>query len=161
MLNDYLRAWHAGVGKWGNNTDINSSSIGIEIDNNGFEGFSEEQISSLLKVLGGLKRAYNIPSANFIGHSDIAPTRKVDPNVTFPWKRLADNGFGLWWSDTTGVAVPDNFNAMQALRLIGYDTKDSAAAVASFKRKFLQLDKNSALTEDDKKVIYSLFRKVE
>jgi N-acetylmuramoyl-L-alanine amidase len=112
-------------------------------------------------VLGGLKRAYNIPSANFIGHSDIAPTRKVDPNVTFPWKRLADNGFGLWWSDTTGVAVPENFNAMQALRLIGYDTKDSAAAVASFKRKFLQLDKNSALTEDDKKVIYSLFRKVE
>jgi N-acetylmuramoyl-L-alanine amidase len=161
MLNDYLRAWHAGVGKWGNNTDINSSSIGIEIDNNGFEPFSEEQITSLLKVLGGLKRAYNIPSANFIGHSDIAPTRKVDPNVTFPWKRLADNGFGLWWSDTTGVAVPENFNAMQALRLIGYDTKDSAAAVASFKRKFLQLDKNSALTEDDKNVIYSLFRKVE
>jgi N-acetylmuramoyl-L-alanine amidase len=48
MLNDYLRAWHGGVSKWGNNTDINSSSIGIEIDNNGLETFTDQQISSLL-----------------------------------------------------------------------------------------------------------------
>src|SRR6476660_5829610 len=84
MLNDYFRAWHGGVAKWGNNTDINSSSIGIEIDNDGYEPFSEPAITSLLKILSGLKKAYNIPAANFIGHADIAPTRKNDPNVNFP-----------------------------------------------------------------------------
>lgn len=84
MLNDLLRAHHAGVSKWGNATDINSSSIGIELDNNGSEGFSEAQISSLLQLLGRLKRAYNIPAANFVGHADVAPGRKVDPNRYFP-----------------------------------------------------------------------------
>src|SRR5215218_5019940 len=72
MLKDYLRAWHGGVARWGNNTDLNSSSIGIEIDNNGFEEFTDAQIGSLLALLGNLKRAYTIPPANFIGHADIA-----------------------------------------------------------------------------------------
>src|SRR5262245_60938998 len=70
MLNDLLRAHHAGVSKWGNATDINSSSIGIEVDNNGFEPFSEPQVNSLLELLGRLKRAYNIPVTNFVGHAD-------------------------------------------------------------------------------------------
>ena len=99
MLNDYFRGWHGGVGKWGNNADLNSSSIGIELDNNGFEEFSEAQIQSLLAVLKNLKEDYNIPAENFIGHSDIAPGRKVDPNVNFPWKRLAEEGFGLWYDE--------------------------------------------------------------
>ncbi|MEI9806704.1 MAG: N-acetylmuramoyl-L-alanine amidase [Bacteroidota bacterium] len=83
MLNDLLRAHHAGVSKWGNATDLNSSSIGIEIDNNGFEAFTDEQISSLNELLGRLKRSYSIPAANFVGHADIAPGRKVDPNRFF------------------------------------------------------------------------------
>jgi N-acetylmuramoyl-L-alanine amidase len=161
MLNDYLRAWHGGIARWGNNTDINSSSIGIEIDNNGFEPFSDDQVNSLLTILASLKKAYAIPAANFIGHSDIAPTRKVDPNVTFPWKKLADNGFGLWWSDTSKVIVPQNFNNLQALKIIGYDTRDSAAAIKAFKRKFEQQDNSAFLTEGDRKILYSLFRKVE
>src|SRR3954470_11944931 len=69
MLNDYLRAWHAGAGKWGNETDINSSSIGIEIDNNGFEPFTDAQVNSLTALLGKIKKSFNIPAANFIGHS--------------------------------------------------------------------------------------------
>src|SRR4026209_1919408 len=73
MLNDLLRAHHAGVGKWGNISDMNSESIGIEIDNNGGEPFSEPQMNSLLLLLERLKRAYNIPQANFIGHMDWAP----------------------------------------------------------------------------------------
>lgn len=97
MLNDYLRAWHGGVARWGNTTDINSSSIGIELDNNGIEPFDEPQIASLLQVLANLKKAYNIPTANFIGHADIAPARKTDPSALFPWKRLAKAGFGLWY----------------------------------------------------------------
>lgn len=161
MLNDYLRAWHGGVGKWGNNTDINSSSIGIEIDNNGVDSFSTEQINTLLQLLQNLKKTYTIPIANFIGHSDIAPARKVDPNVTFPWKKLADAGFGLWWNDTTKIAVPLNFNALQALRIIGYDTKDSSAVIQAFNRKFLQQDKNAMLNDASLKILYSLYRKYE
>jgi N-acetylmuramoyl-L-alanine amidase len=158
MLNDYLRAWHGGVGKWGNNTDINSSSIGIEIDNNGVDVFTEEQIASLLNVLAALKKNHTIPAANFIGHSDIAPTRKVDPNIHFPWKRLADAGYGLWWGDTTGVQVPDNFNHLQALRIIGYDIKDSSAAIGAFKRKFTQQE-SKALNEGDKKILLMLYQR--
>lgn len=161
MLNDYLRAWHGGVAKWGNVTDVNSSSIGIEIDNNGFDTFSLAQINSLLTLLQTLKKAYAIPTANFIGHADIAPTRKNDPNVTFPWKQLADSGFGLWWSDTTGVKVPKDFNPMQALRIIGYDIRDSAAVIQTFKRKYVQKEGSAALSDSDKKILYTLYRKFE
>lgn len=161
MLNDYLRAWHGGIGRWGNNTDINSSSIGIEIDNNGFDVFSDAQVNSLLLLLKNLKKAYGIPVANFIGHYDIAPTRKVDPNVHFPWKKLADAGFGHWWSDTTGVAVPPTFNNLQALRIIGYEIKDSSAVMKAFKRKYLQQEGNAVLTEGDRKILYTLYRRYE
>ncbi|MBA9076765.1 N-acetylmuramoyl-L-alanine amidase [Rufibacter quisquiliarum] len=99
MLHDYLRAWHGGNARWGTTTDLNSTSIGIELDNNGYEPFQEAQISSLLKVLAILKKTHGIPAANFIGHSDIAPSRKVDPNPTFPWKRLAEAGFGVWYDE--------------------------------------------------------------
>jgi len=158
MLNDYLRAWHAGNGKWGNLTDINSSSVGIELDNNGFEPFTETQINNLLVVLRSLKKKYNIPTANFIGHSDIAPTRKVDPNRFFPWQQLAQNGFGNWY-DTTAVQVPDAFNAVQALRIIGYDTRDSVAAIKAFKLHFVQQDSIAVINDADRKIIYDLCRK--
>ena len=160
MLNDYLRAWHGGVAKWGNLTDINSSSIGIELDNNGFEPFTDQQISSLFILLERLKRNYNIPTANFIGHSDIAPGRKVDPNRNFPWKQLADRGYGLWY-DTVGLKVPDPFNSMQALRVVGYDIKDSASAVYSFKLHFVQNDSTNWINDEDKKILFDLAKKYQ
>jgi N-acetylmuramoyl-L-alanine amidase len=162
MLNDYLRAWQAGVSKWGNNTDINSSSIGIEIDNNGFEAFTDQQITSLLTLLATIKKTFTIPTANFIGHQDIAPGRKVDPNVYFPWKKLADSGFGIWWGDTANVRVPPDFNALQALRIVGYDIKDSVSVIQTFKRKYEQIeDKSAVLNETDRKILYTLYRKFE
>ncbi len=158
MLNDYLRAWHAGTGRWGNVTDVNSSSIGIELDNNGFEAFTEAQINSLLQVLKTLKKNYSIPTANFIGHADIAPRRKVDPNRYFPWQQLAQNGYGYWY-DTANVKLPENFNAIQSLRIIGYDTKDSVAAIRAFKLHFVQQDSIPRLNEADKKIIYDLYKR--
>jgi N-acetylmuramoyl-L-alanine amidase len=158
MLNDYLRAWHAGISRWGNITDVNSSSIGIEIDNNGFEPFTEQQVNSLLVLLGALKKNYSIPAANFIGHSDIAPVRKVDPNVTFPWQKLAEKGYGLWYGDTSKITLPLGFNSMQALRIIGYDTRDSSAAIEAFKRHFETQDKSRTLSEGDKKILFDLSR---
>ncbi|MFD2718083.1 N-acetylmuramoyl-L-alanine amidase [Hymenobacter monticola] len=206
MLNDYLRAWHGGAAKWGNTTDINSSSIGIELDNNGTEPFSEPQMASLVRVLAGLKKTYGIPTANFIGHADIAPTRKNDPSALFPWKRLADNGFGLWYdagplpspfvADSAAalasrllnptVTLPEDdlttpkapvdsskvdaqlarlnspitsFNPKDALRIIGYDTKDLPAAVRAFKLHFIQTNVGGPLTEADNRILYNLYKK--
>lgn len=157
MLNDYMRAQHAGISKWGNLIDINSSSIGIELDNNGYEPFDSLQINSLMVLLNRLKQKYTIPTANFIGHGDIAPTRKNDPNFRFPWKLLATNGYGLWFDDTL-VPAPANFNPYIALRIIGYDLKDSTAAVRSFKRHFLQ-DTTKRLNAVDTLVLSNLLRK--
>jgi len=160
MLNDYLRAWHAGAGRWGNVTDINSSSIGIELDNIGTERFPAAQVASLMKLLDTLKKRHSIPPANFIGHADIAPTRKDDPNVYFPWKQLAENGFGLWYNDTTGVLVPEAFNYLQALRIVGYDIKDTSAAIIAFKRHFVE-DTIPIFRDQDKKILYSIYKKYE
>jgi N-acetylmuramoyl-L-alanine amidase len=160
MLNDYLRAWQAGTSKWGNATDINSLSIGIEIDNNGFEPFTEPQINSLLQLLDRIKKAYNIPTANFIGHADISPGRKVDPNKYFPWQKLAENGFGLWY-DTTGIQVPLNFDAVQALRIIGYDIIKPEAAIQSFKLHFVQTDSTKTINDDDMKILFDLEKKYQ
>jgi len=160
MLNDYLRAWQAGVSKWGNATDINSLSIGIEIDNNGFEPFTDPQIISLLQLLDRLKKAYNIPTANFIGHADIAPGRKVDPNRYFPWQKLAENGFGFWY-DTVGIQVPANFDAMQALRVIGYDIVKPEAAIQSFKLHFVQADSTKSINDEDRKILLDLEKKYQ
>jgi N-acetylmuramoyl-L-alanine amidase len=160
MLNDLLRGHHAGVSKWGNATDINSSSIGIEIDNNGFEPFTDEQINSLLIVLDRLKKAYNIPIANFIGHADIAPGRKVDPNRNFPWQKLSEQGYGYWY-DTTNVQVDSAFNAMYALRIIGYDIKKDTNAIQSFKLHFVQNDSSKVITDSDKKILMDLVKKYQ
>jgi N-acetylmuramoyl-L-alanine amidase len=171
-LNDYLRAWHGGAARWGNVTDINSVSIGIELDNDGTEPFQEAQLASLLKVLGSLKKTYNIPAANFIGHGDIAPTRKNDPSALFPWQRLAQRGFGLWYdaavltdttaapfaTDSLGLPLP-GLTPREALRIIGYDTQDLNAAIAAFKRHFVPGETGPELTELDRRILFNLYRK--
>ena len=162
MLSDYLRAWHAGASKWGNVTDMNSCSIGIELDNDGLSPFQPQQINSLLVLLDTLRLRYNIPAANFIGHGDIAPTRKVDPSAYFPWQQLSEKGFGLWY-DTTATVVPENFNALQALRIVGYDIKDSTNTIKAFKRHFIPADSTTGtnLDEGEKKILFSIMQKSE
>lgn len=158
MVNDYLRANHAGVGRWGNDTDLNSSSIGIELDNNGLgEPYSEALMASLIKLLGTLKQKYNIPTANFIGHADIAPGRKTDP-YKFPWKQLADHGFGIW-QDGLLIHPTADFDPVMALRVIGYDTRNLSNAIKSFKLHFVQTDENPVLSDDDKLILYNLYTK--
>jgi N-acetylmuramoyl-L-alanine amidase len=158
MVNDYLRSNHAGAGKWGSVTDMNSISLGIEVDNRGNEPFTDAQLKSLLLLMTQLKKAYNIPQANFIGHQDFAPKRKVDPGTYFPWKKLAENGFGYWSDDVLEVA-PENFDYKTALRLIGYDTSDLNAAIIAFKRHFVQLDSTARLSQLDLNVLYNVYQK--
>jgi N-acetylmuramoyl-L-alanine amidase len=160
LLNDYLRAWHAGAARWGNDLDINSNSIGIELDNNGFESFTDPQMNSLLQLLARLKKTYNIPTANFIGHGDIAPARKNDPNWRFPWQLLAQKGYGYWYSDTTNVQLPQTFDELQALRIIGYDMKDTSASIVAFKRHWLQ-DTTKGLDSAQMKILFTVMKKYE
>jgi N-acetylmuramoyl-L-alanine amidase len=157
MVNDLLRANHAGIGKWGNTTDLNSCSIGIEIDNDGFEPYSEVQINSIITLLSALKKRYKIPAANFIGHADIAPSRKPDPH-DFPWKRLAKKGFGLWYDDVLKMP-PAEYDTKAALRIIGYDTSNLPAAITAFKRHFVQTDISPTLTAADKLILFNLYPK--
>ncbi len=159
MLNDYLRAWHAGRSKWGNISDINSISLGIELDNNGKEPFSDAQISALLTLLETLRAKYQIPMTNFIGHADIAPMRKDDPSVLFPWKRLAEHGFGVWYDESNLAPLPADFNYVDALRIVGYDVSNLPATIRAFKRKFIVVDVNSVMTEYDKRVLFNLYRR--
>ena len=158
MVNDYLRANHAGVSKWGKNTDLNSSSIGIELDNNGIgDVWQDAQINSLMKLLATLKKKYVIPQSNFIGHSDIAPGRKNDPK-NFPWKKLAENGFGYWYDEVLQPA-PADFDSEKALRYIGYNTAKLPAAIEAFKLHFIQTDVTKTLTPFDLSVLYNVYLK--
>jgi N-acetylmuramoyl-L-alanine amidase len=158
MLNDYMRAWHAGVSKWGSISDMNSCSIGIELDNRGNEPFAPAQINSLLALLAKLKKDYNIPTANFIGHGDIAPGRKPDPGIRFPWEVLAQKGFG-YYADMIIVPAPANFDSATALRLIGYDTRNLPAAIGAFKRHFVQREDSTTLTQFDLDVLFNVYKK--
>lgn len=158
MVNDYLRAQHAGAGKWGNDTDMNSSSIGIELDNNGTtDVFTDAQINSLCALLATLKKKYSIPTANFIGHADYAPGRKNDPK-NFPWKTLAKKGFGYWYDDVLEMP-PADFDTTNALRIIGYNVKNLNYAIEAFKIHFVQTDISQTLTETDKLILYNVYKK--
>ena len=114
LVDERARAWHVGESKWGADTDLNSASLGIELDNNGNEPFADPQISALLRLLADIKERYHIPAANFLGHADVAPKRKTDPSRYFPWKALADHGFGLW-CDPPFAEPPLAFDATAAL----------------------------------------------
>ena len=102
MIEEKKIAWHAGKSKWKNYKNLNKNSIGIELANPGhkfgYENFSVRQINSLIKLCKYLKRKFKINKENFLGHSDIAPLRKVDPGEKFPWKKLSKFNLGTWYS---------------------------------------------------------------
>ena len=154
LVADGHRAWHAGGGRWGTITDLNSASIGIEIDNDGREPFSEPQVEALLRLLEDLTTRLRIPRSQVIGHSDLAPTRKIDPGALFPWRRLAEAGFGVWPADDAPPA-PQGFDGMRALRLVGYDTTDPEAAVRAFRLRF-RGDANTVLEDEDLRILHAL-----
>lgn len=140
LVDERRRAWHAGVSYWGGNTDLNSASIGIELDNTGAEPYTDPQVTRLLVLLKDLKDRYRIPANNFLGHGDVAPRRKVDPSHHFPWERLAKEGFGLWCRQQPDVPAAETPDPLLALQLIGYDVSEPTAALAAFRRHFLGVD---------------------
>lgn len=160
LVDERARAWHAGESKWGAHTDINSVSLGIELDNNGREPFSDAQIASLLRLLADLRERYQIPAAHFLGHADVAPRRKTDPSRYFPWKTLADHGFGLW-CEPPFPQPPPAFDATAALRALGYDTGDAAGAIGAFHLHFLPDEASSGLSARGRALLYCLYESAD
>ena len=157
LVDERHRAWHAGRSRWGADADLNSSSIGIELDNDGTEPFLAAQIETLLGLLADLKHRYRIPTANFLGHADVAPGRKADPSALFPWRELARRGYGLW-CDPPFPPAPEGFDPELALQALGYDLGNRDAAVHAFKLHFVQIEANATLTASDRDLLYCLLQ---
>jgi N-acetylmuramoyl-L-alanine amidase len=149
LVSEDARAWHAGASWWGGLTDLNSASIGIELDNDGEEYFADAQIAALLPLLADLKVRYKIPTANFIGHADVAPRRKADPSRLFPWRTLAAQGYGLWCEAEEGIPPAPGFDALLGLQALGYDTRDAEMARLAFRRHFAGDDSSATLDAAD------------
>tara|TARA_Y100001935_G_C17274060_1_gene493621 strand:- start:129 stop:845 length:717 start_codon:yes stop_codon:yes gene_type:complete len=100
IVPDLYVAWHAGISFWKKDVLLNNKSIGIELSNpghmNGYTFFSKKQINSLIKLSKILIKKFNIKKENVLGHSDIAPLRKIDPGEKFPWKLLSKKNICLW-----------------------------------------------------------------
>ncbi|MET1755582.1 N-acetylmuramoyl-L-alanine amidase [Novosphingobium sp. RD2P27] len=135
------RAWHAGKSYWRGITDVNSASIGIELANPGHEfgyrPFPEPQMDALLPLLADMMDRHDIPRANVVGHSDVAPARKQDPGEYFDWARLGQLGLALEIPKAKMNLFYDNPGAFYlALERFGYDITDGRAAVSAFQRRW-------------------------
>ena len=138
LVDEAMRAWHAGESFWRGRADVNSRSIGIELVNPGHEfgyrPFPEAQTAALIALARDLIGRHPIPPINVVGHADVAPRRKTDPGELFDWRRLAAAGIGLW----PDGASPDGAggDAAADLAAIGYETIDLGLSVAAFQRRF-------------------------
>lgn len=108
MVDETKRAWHAGAGQWGDVTDINSRSIGIELANCGSVPFAAAQMDALEALLHDISTRHVIKPERIIGHSDMAPQRKIDPGPRFDWRRLAVQGLSVWPEALAPRPIDDN-----------------------------------------------------
>tara|TARA_E500000305_G_scaffold107625_1_gene108015 strand:- start:788 stop:1495 length:708 start_codon:yes stop_codon:yes gene_type:complete len=142
LVKESKRAWHAGLSYWRGHKDVNSASIGIELDHPGhalgYREFSNAQFEALVPLLNSIVKRHNIPRANVVGHSDVAPARKIDPGELFPWDRLAEYRLCLPRPEKLELGDPfDNDGAFYlALERFGYDITDGRKAVEAFQRRW-------------------------
>ncbi|MDX8351049.1 N-acetylmuramoyl-L-alanine amidase [Cognatiyoonia sp. IB215182] len=144
LVPEDLRAWHAGAGAWGAVTDVNSHSIGIELANDGFSPFAAPQMDALVDLLKGIRARWDIRPERVIGHSDMAPGRKIDPGPRFDWRRLARQGVSIWPSSSAcalsseeGVQAPDDARLCAAMHAFGCTaTDDSDLLLKTFRLRF-------------------------
>ena len=160
LVDENDRAWHAGVSHWAGVADVNSSSIGIELDNVGlneageFVAYDERLLASLFPLVADICGRHAIKPQNVVGHSDVAPERKQDPGNMFPWQRLAEQGHALWPSHvdkhaTQSLVVDDQGDGVRDVQAklahIGYGINADGAyaaltedCVKAFQRRFRQ-----------------------
>jgi N-acetylmuramoyl-L-alanine amidase len=148
LVDEKLRAWHAGKSFWRGIRDINGASIGIELVNPGhqygYRAFASAQINAARELILDIMRRHALPPMAVLAHADVAPARKEDPGELFPWRELAQNGIGLW--PATQVAdygfAPDD-EVQNFLRAVGYECPDTGTydqptrmALLAFQRHF-------------------------
>lgn len=148
LVPEHKRAWHAGISAWNGITDVNSASIGVEIVNGGHDfglpEFPDEQIDAVIALCRGILSRHDIPWYNIVGHNEIAPDRKLDPGIQFPWAKLAEEGIG-YWPKGGAAPLPDDDRALrEALPRIGYDVDmaplsgaDHGTIISEFQRRYL------------------------
>ncbi len=143
LVDETQRAWHAGLSQWKSDVNLNANSIGIEMVNlgsrqsgqavpaesSGWQPFTRSQIERLIVLLKDIQARHGIPAENILGHSDIAPQRKVDPGPLFPWQWLAQEGLGRWYDENRvteliqqyrQTGLPSVLDVQKQLRQIGY-----------------------------------------
>ena len=146
LVEEERRAWHAGAGAWGAVRDVNSRSIGIELDNTGAQPFAEPQMVALESLLAGILGRWSIPPERVIAHSDMAPARKSDPGARFDWRRLACTGLSVWPGFSSDACAPSSSekgakaaaeHAFQTAAIrFGYPEARPAAVLNAFRQRF-------------------------
>lgn len=168
LVPENKRAWHAGAGSYGGETDMNSASIGIEIQNGGHDfglpDFPAIQIEAVMELVEGIKQRHGLDKQHIIGHADWAPGRKLDPGEKFPWHKLEERGISLHIPKGEGdgdktiladvIGTQNDFvsRAQSGLKKIGYgfektdifDSKTKDVLIA-FQRRFRQSDVSGIL----------------
>ncbi len=166
------RAWHAGVGSWEGEGDLNARAIGIEIANGGHDfglpDFTDAQIDAVIRLLKDIfERWPQLNAKRVVGHSDIAPERKADPGEKFPWQRLASAGVSVWPSPVpVNIDNDDIASDIQTqLGAIGYDVKQTGAmdnathaALVAFQRRFRPSDISGAADEETRRLLVAVAR---
>ena len=194
LVDEERRAWHAGRSRWGGEAALNGSSIGIEIVNRSacspvplgneqappeerceFHDFDAEQIDLVIElVLDILERHPRIDPVNVLGHSDIAPDRRLDPGPTFPWRRLYEHGIGAWYDDDTMQRYRERFEAQpptlallqRGLKAYGYDVDDTGeldaqtqVALVAFQMHFRPSDWSGQPDAETAAIVFALLEK--
>jgi len=169
LVDESRRAWHAGIGYWAGERDINGVSIGIELVNPGHEfgyrAFPQPQMAALIELGHEILARHPIPPARVLGHSDVAPDRKIDPGEMFDWRTLAEAGIGLWPKRAAG---PDDLASVQkALARYGYEVapngevnQKTTAALKAFQRHFRPARIDGVADRQTRAMLYGLVQRL-
>ena len=172
MIEDKKIAWHAGKSKWRKITNLNRYSLGIEVQNKGhfinYQNFPKKQIFSLIRLIKKLMKKYKIRKENVLGHSDIAPLRKLDPGEKFPWGFLSSKGVAIWYPKFKLKKY--NLSSKKRRKFffqnvfkIGYrffnlskHSKKDRKVIMAFQRRFLPDQVNGKITDKTLKISHLL-----
>ncbi|MCY4305440.1 MAG: N-acetylmuramoyl-L-alanine amidase [Aestuariivita sp.] len=154
LVKEQFRAWHAGKGSWYGVEDINSASIGIELDNDGKSPYCSPQIETLIRLLTDILDRWELPPKSVIGHSDIAPGRKWDPGPKFDWNRLSLHGLAI--KTVKASAYPSDQNLDELLKAAGYTSAASEEhRLLAFRQRHRSYFKGPP-DEVDKAILYQI-----
>lgn len=143
LVDEADRAWHAGAGAWGGLGDVNSRSIGIELQNNGLQPFPEPQMAALEALLPQIMARWDIAPKGVIAHSDLAPERKIDPGARFDWRRLALQGLAVWPEAGEGGSFRQNLIAF------GYPDLAEDILLQAFRLRFAPMNKGPLRADEE------------